>query len=149
MNDGPAVGLSLIDRLFGDEAPSLARVRAGLKRDLEDLLNTRERVKSWPAVLGELERSLFSYGIVDLATANFSTEERRAAVVEEIGATIRRLEPRLTRMNIAALQNADPSDRSLRIRIEAQIIIDSESEPVQFNTIIDPIAGAVALTDQS
>lgn len=149
MNRPPSIGMSLLDRLISEDTPTLAHVRNGLKRDLGDLLNTRQRVTSWPSVLGELERSILNYGILDLTTANFSTDAQRAAVVERIGEAVRRAEPRLSHMRITALNNVDPSDRSLRVLIEAEIIVDSEAEPVQFSTIIDPLGQSVSIVDQS
>lgn len=149
MNQRPSVGLSLMDRLIGEDAPTVTHVRQGLKRDLEDLLNTRQRVTSWPSILTELEKSVLAYGVFDLTTANFSTEAQRAAVVERIGDAVRRAEPRLSQLRISPLTNSDPSDRSLRVRIEAEIIVDSEAEPVQFSTIIDPLGQSVSITDQS
>ncbi|MEP9379115.1 type VI secretion system baseplate subunit TssE [Aquabacter sp. CN5-332] len=143
----PAIGPSLLDRLYGQEGYVVKRVRDGLKRDLEDLLNTPQRVIGWGDELGELDASLLNYGIVDLSTSNLSTEQMRAAVVEQIGETIRRLEPRLADMKISAIPNADPADRSLRMRIEVHIMVESEAEPVFFNTIIDPISNLVSLTN--
>ncbi len=140
------VGPDLLDRLAGGEGSLSARVRAGLKRDLEDLFNTNRRVLGWPAALNELNGSLLDYGITDLSTANLSTPQRRAAVVEELGAMIRAQEPRLRNMRIFALENADPADRVLRIRIEGHVRIEAEYEPVVFNTIIDTIGNTVSLT---
>lgn len=149
MNRPASIGMSLLDRLISEDAPTLAHVRNGLKRDLGDLLNTRQRIMSWPAALGELERSILNYGILDLSTANFSTDAQRTAVVERIGEAVRLAEPRLSGMRISAMTNADPSDRSLRVLIQAEIIVDSEAEPVQFSTIIDPLGQSVSIVDQS
>lgn len=149
MSPVSGIGLSLLDRLTSEETPTLGHVREGLKRDLIDLLNTRQRVTSWPATLAELEKSILNYGILDLSTANFSTDAQRAAVVERIGEAVRLAEPRLSNMRISALSNVDPSDRSLRVLIEAEIVVDSEAEPVQFRTFIDPLGQSVSVTDQS
>lgn len=140
------VGPDLLDRLAGSEGSVTARVRAGLKRDLEDLFNTNRRVLGWPAGLGELDGSLLDYGITDLATANLSTPQRRAAVVEELGHLIRAQEPRLRNMRIFALENADSGDRTLRIRIEGHVQIDAEFVPVEFNTLIDTIGNTILMT---
>lgn len=139
-------GPDLLDRLAGGEGSLTARVRAGLKRDLEDLFNTNCRVLGWPAALGELKGSLLDYGITDLSTANLSTPQRRAAVVEELGALLRTHEPRLRDMRIFALENAALGDRTLRIRIEGHVRIDTEYEPVVFNTLIDTIGSTISVT---
>lgn len=145
MSGGRAIGLSLLDRLMADEGSLVSRIRDGLRRDLEDLLNTNERVRGWPADLKGLDDSVFGYGIVDLSTANLATEQRRAAVVARIGEAIARMEPRLTALTVAALPNVDPADRTLRFRITAQIMVESEQHPIIFNTVIDPLNNNVSL----
>ncbi|WP_298952910.1 type VI secretion system baseplate subunit TssE [uncultured Methylobacterium sp.] len=142
---GRAIRLSILDRLLDPEESALTALRNGLRRDLEDLLNTNPRVKGWPAHLGELDHSLLSYGIMDLATANLATEQRRSAVVAAIGAIVREWEPRLANLSAVALPNADPTDRSLRIRIEAEILIEPAPEPMVFDTVIDPLTNTVSL----
>ena len=139
------VGLSIIDRLLEEEGSLTARVRGGIRRDLEDLLNSNPRVLGWPRELRELDNSLLNFGIQDLATANLATDQHRSAVVEELGDIIRAWEPRLENLIVSALPNADPGDRSLRMRIEAQIALDPVSEPMIFDTIIDPIGNTVSL----
>ena len=100
----------------------------------------------WSQALDQLDTSILNYGIMDLCTANLSTEQQRAAVVEEIGRMIRLYEPRLSDMRIHALANADPSDRSLRLRIEARIYVENEVEPIIFNTVVDPVLNAISLS---
>ena len=79
---------SVLDRLFdddpghvGEKSMSPAAVGAALKtavrRDLEDLLNTRLRPFLLPERLEELVKSSFEFGIPDFSGANLSSSERR------------------------------------------------------------------------
>src|SRR5437773_228098 len=79
---------SVLDRLLDDEPETkrdpprgrhqvLRELKVSVRRDLEDLLNTRRRCGSWPADLAELERSLVNYGVPDFAGANMGSAERR------------------------------------------------------------------------
>ncbi|GGF57715.1 type VI secretion protein [Azorhizobium oxalatiphilum] len=145
MSPPAGVSLSLLDRLREHDGTRVSRIRDGIRADLQDLLNTPHRVRGWAQGLSELDTSIFNYGIVDLCTANLSTEGQRSAVVEDIGKTIRTYEPRLSDMRIYAVPNADPSDRTLRIRIEAHIYIENEAEPIIFNTVIDPVLNSISL----
>ena len=64
--DTPRALLSLLDRLI-DRDPenqvelpptpteALDRLREGVRRDVEALLNTRERCRGWPDVFGEID----------------------------------------------------------------------------------------------
>ncbi len=144
---GRGIRLSILDRLLAPEQSALTVLRDGLRRDLEDLLNANPRVRRWPAHLTELDHSLLSFGIMDLATVNLATEERRAAVVTIIGEIVREWEPRLANLHAVALPNADPTDRALRIRIEASILLEPSPEPMVFDTIIDPLTNTVALVN--
>ncbi|MFG1412454.1 MAG: type VI secretion system baseplate subunit TssE [Pseudomonadota bacterium] len=139
-------GLSLVDRLLDADRPTVAAFRDGLRRDLEELLNTDRRVIGWAADLTELDTSLVNFGVMCLSTVNLSTEQRRAQVVEEIGDIIRQWEPRLANMRVSAVPNVDSSDRSLRMRIEAEIMIEPSPEPMIFDTLIDPLGNTVSLT---
>ncbi|OYX73644.1 MAG: hypothetical protein B7Y95_08470 [Rhizobiales bacterium 32-66-11] len=140
------LGLSLVDRLLDADRPTVAAFRDGLRRDLEELLNTDRRVIGWAADLTELDTSLVNFGVMCLSTVNLSTEQRRAQVVEEIGDIIRQWEPRLANMRVSAVPNVDSSDRSLRMRIEAEILIEPSPEPMIFDTLIDPLGNTVSLT---
>ncbi|MFG1423612.1 type VI secretion system baseplate subunit TssE [Roseixanthobacter liquoris] len=140
------LGLSLVDRLLDTERPTVAAFRDGLRRDLEELLNTDRRVIGWAADLAELDTSLINFGVMCLSTVNLSTEQRRAQVVEEIGQIIRQWEPRLANMRVSAVPNVDSSDRSLRMRIEAEILIEPSPEPMIFDTLIDPLGNTISLT---
>ena len=64
---------SVLDRLIDDEPTAtreppksrgqvLRDLKQSVRRDLENLLNTRQRCKSWPENLSELEVSLVNYG---------------------------------------------------------------------------------------
>ncbi len=140
-----SLGLSIVDRLLDDERPSVLAFRDGLRRDIEDLLNTEWRVTGWAADLTELDSSLLNYGIMSLSTVNLSTEQRRAQVVKEIGDIIRRWEPRLENMRVSVLPNIDSGDRSLRMRIDAEVTVDSSPEVLVFDTVIDPVANSIVL----
>ena len=47
------------------------------------------------------------------------------------------------------LDNADPSDRSLRFRINAEIRVDPASEPVVFDSVVDPTSNIVQVMSRS
>jgi type VI secretion system protein ImpF len=70
----PVAQLSLLDRLIDEEpdklrdpplssTESIAALRRSVRRDLEALLNTRRRWRSWPETYTELGVSPLGYGI--------------------------------------------------------------------------------------
>ena len=96
MDRNQSITLSVLDRLLDDTpehvAPrphTVADLRAAIRRDLENLLNTRRRVLGWPDDLTELADSILGYGCHDLLVENVATESRRREVVAQIEAAIR------------------------------------------------------------
>lgn len=145
---------SVLDRLLdfdpqtSREAPKsryqlLRELKDSVRRDLENLLNTRVRCGTWPAGLDELERSLVNYGIPDMTGALLSAPREREAFCRLIQEAIRRHEPRLRNVRLHLLDNVDPLDRTLRFRIDALMIADPAPEPIVFDSSLQPATGDV------
>lgn len=153
--------LSVLDRLLDSaesagDAPTarprshtLNDLKAAIRRDVEDLLNTYRRAESWPETLRELDDSIFAYGVHDMVSENLATVARRRQVVADLEAAIRHWEPRFTRLSVIMLDNADPADRSLRFRINADIRLDPAAEPVVFDSVVDPTSNTVLVTSRA
>lgn len=153
--------LSVLDRLLDSAADAaapatqrprahtLTDMKAAIRRDVEDLLNTYRRAAGWSAALTQLNDSIFAYGVPDMVSENLATPARRRQVVAELEAAIRQWEPRFTRLEVKMLDNADPSDRSLRFRINAEIRVDPASEPVVFDSVVDPTSNVVQVTSRN
>jgi type VI secretion system protein ImpF len=140
--------LSLLDRLI-DADPSesadkpltsgaaLQRLRESVCRDLEELLNTRRRWRSWDLQYTELNQSLVGYGLPDFATGAFSDPRRGEELRRLVEAIIRRFEPRLASLNVALLGNTDKFSPTLRLRVEALLRVDPAPEPITFDTLVE------------
>jgi type VI secretion system protein ImpF len=135
--------LSFIDRLINLDQTVANQFRAGLRRDLEDLLNTVIRARSFPDYLGELDHSLVNFGIEDLLTTNLSTASERDRVILYIQKTIEKYEPRLMNISIMNISNQENRSHTLALRIVAETIIDDNPEEIIFNSKIDISTGAV------
>ena len=105
----PSSQLPLIDRLIDEEpdkprdppmspAESLDALRRSVRRDLEALLNTRRRWRSWPEGYAELAVSPVGYGICGFFRRRLQRSGRARMAALEIEQTIRRFEPRLVRL---------------------------------------------------
>jgi len=140
---------SVLDRLLDHEpdkrveAPKsrhqiLRELKQSVRRDLENLLNTRWRCVSWPPNLDELELSIVNYGIPDFTSANMGASvdrERLRRIIEQV---VRRFEPRFKSVKVALLDNADETDRTLRFRIDALLYAEPAPEPVVFDSQLEP-----------
>lgn len=138
--------LPLLDRLYEGDAQddlrsperALRMLREAVRRDLEAVLNTRERCRSWPAAYEELDRSIVRYGLPDIYGLPFATDAQRETFRKLLEAAVLRAEPRFAAVRITLLQNASELDRSLRFRIQAVLRVDSDGEPVVFDSVLDP-----------
>ena len=79
---------SVLDRLLDDDPDNhkeverprttvLREIKQSIRRDLENLLNTRLRCVPFPQELEELERSLVNYGIPDFTQAAMGARSSR------------------------------------------------------------------------
>ncbi len=148
--DQPVVP-SVLDRLILDDPSStrdpdkswgvvLRELRESVRRDLENFLNTRQRCRSWPAALGELNRSLINYGVPDFTGAGLGSDESRSRFRRSLEVLIRSFEPRFKTVRVTVLENANPADRTLRLRIDALLHAEPAPEPLSFDTTVEPVS---------
>lgn len=144
--------ISLIDRLIDTEPDKsvetpkarvqvLRELKQSVRRDLENLLNTRRRCVGWPLQLNELDQSLVNYGIPDFTGLHLGTSRLRDDFCRAIEQTIRRFEPRFKTVRVELLSNAEPEDQTLRFRIDALLYADPAPEPVIFDSALEPNTG--------
>lgn len=145
---------SILDRLLDDEPGNKIDVLAGaqdhlrllrdsVRRDLENLLNTRYRVVAPPEDLTELEVSLMNYGLPDLATLNIINMDKRREFVRELEAVLKTYEPRFKTVKVRTLDTGENTDRNLRFRIDATLYADPAPETVVFDSVLDPVSRSV------
>jgi type VI secretion system protein ImpF len=149
---------SILDRLF-DEDPGvsvdseksrqrkLKDLRNSVRRDLENLLNSRYRIISTPDELHEVESSLLNYGLPDLATVNMLDVTKRREFTRSIENIIRTFEPRFKSVSVRYIDNNEKSDRTLRFRIDAVMYADPAPEIVVFDSVLEPVLRAVTVEE--
>jgi len=141
--------LPLLDRLIDAEpdraddppmsvAAALATLRASVRADLEALLNTRRRWRSWDPALAELDESPIGWGLPDFAGGAFNDPRRREALRREVESCIRRFEPRFVSVSVSLDDQAETLSATLRLRIEALLHAEPAPEPILFQTLLDP-----------
>jgi type VI secretion system protein ImpF len=151
---------SLLDRLL-DEQPTetretpqtrsqvLRQLKQSLRRDLENLLNTRRMCATWPENLSQLEFSLVSYGLPDISGAKLGSAQNRQEFQEIVERVIRHFEPRFKSVSVEMLEQAEPLDRILRFRIDALLYAEPAPEPVIFDSALEPVTGSVKVKGAS
>jgi type VI secretion system protein ImpF len=147
-SDQPLVP-SVLDRLLDDDpavtteparnrAQLLRDLKLSVRRDLEDLLNTRRRTLVPPPGLAEVGDSLITYGIPDFSGTGPTSAKERETFCRVIEGVIQDHEPRLLQVSVDLVSNPEPVDRTLRFRIDALLRADPSPEPVVFDSTLEP-----------
>ena len=143
--EGP-VTVSVLDRLLDDDpkrteeamptrAQSLRTLKAGLRRDLEWLLNTRQPVEIPTGV--ELQKSLYLYGLPDISSLGLANLADRERLTRSIELAVARFEPRLANVRVTLASVAGDKVPQLRFVIEGMLRIDPSPEHVTFDTLLE------------
>ena len=151
-SDSGSIRLPLLDRLLDDEpqtsveAPftehqKLRIVQQAVRRDLQDLLNTRYRCVAWPPELNELDDSLINYGIPDFTAASLNISADTSILVDAIRKAIELFEPRLQQVQLDPLLSEFYVDRTFRFRIRAVLLIEGQEHRVQFDSAMESSTG--------
>ncbi len=144
---GQVIVQSLIDRLIDDdplaasdapetEEEAIARYKAALRRDLENLLNTKRPWLPFADRYPGLETTILGYGIPDLSTEDLSVPIVREKVRRMIAQVVREHEPRLSEIEIEMDQG--PTSRGLRLRISAVLSLVRSEEMVVYEASVRP-----------
>jgi type VI secretion system protein ImpF len=138
---------SVLDRLI-DHDPQVGRepprsrnqmlrdLKQAVRRDLENLLNTRVRCVSTTAELKELKQSLVNYGIPDLTGASLGSSKEREEFRRTIQSVILLYEPRLKKPTVRLLDQSETIDRTIRFHIEAVLVAEPAPEPIALSSTV-------------
>jgi len=151
---------SILDRLFDndpnnnvevdpDQHQKLKELRGSVRRDLENLLNTRYRMIEPENEYTEIQSSLLNYGLPDLATVNISDKEKRKDFIQHMETVLIEYEPRFKSVKVRYMENSDSLDRTLRFRIDATLYADPSPEMVVFDSILEPVTRTVNVEETS
>ena len=141
---------SILDRLIDNDpthlqdqdksrVQHLRELRLSVKRDLENLMNTRFRIQAPPEQLTQLEKSLLNYGLPDLATVNIADIEKKRQFIKSLELTLASYEPRFKTVKVIHTPNKESNDRTLRFRIDATLYADPAPEVIVFDSVLDPV----------
>jgi type VI secretion system protein ImpF len=139
---------SLLDRLIDPDSGGTSwrrgygveQMMEAVRRDLEDLLNTRQSLAGIPPGFIETEKSVIGYGLPDLTSLNAVTTQQREDIGRVIELIVSRFEPRLKDVRAVLTDAGSGKERTVRFHIEAKMCVDPAPE-VAFDTILELTTG--------
>ena len=149
---------SIIDRLIDNDPGNQVEVDSGqhqklkdlrqsVRRDLENLFNSRVRLMEPDEKLHQLKLSILNYGLPDLATVNLTNIEKRRQFVQEMERLLLEFEPRFKTVNVIYVENTNASERMLKFRIEGTLYADPSPEAVVFDSLLEPVSRNVSIEE--
>lgn len=144
---------SVLDRLIDPQSAGTAR-RPGygptqaadaIRRDLEDLLNTRQSYPDLPEDFTELRRSVLGYGLPDLTSISAVTPQQRDDIGRLLESVVATFEPRLKDVRATLLTDAEGGERTVRFRIDARLDLEPAPEVI-FETVLDRNTGRYSIS---
>jgi type VI secretion system protein ImpF len=155
-NEAP-IGLSVLDRLIDEDlripeklltrSESLRKLRDGVRRDLEWLLNTRHPVILAPPD-SQLARSLYMYGIPDVTSMSAKNIHDRQTLLQAMQDTISRFEPRIANPRVTFAPDQDEKIPVLRFIIEGLLRVDPSPEQLAFGAVVELASGECRVESQ-
>jgi len=151
---------SVLDRLI-DEDPQVSQepprnhnqllrdLKQAVRRDLENLLNTRVCCVPYLTDLDELKQSLASYGIPDLTGLSLGTSKEREEFRRAIQSVIHQFEPRLKKLSVRLIDQTETIERTIRFHIEAVLHAEPAPEPIAFDSTVRLTTGSFEVKAES
>ena len=115
-----------------DRHQHITQLLNSVRRDVENLLNTRYRLIAPDDEYRQLENSILNYGLPDLATVNIIDQDCKNAFISDLKNIIKRFEPRFKSISIRHLDNQNKDDHTLRFRIDGVLYAEPAPETVDF-----------------
>jgi type VI secretion system protein ImpF len=137
---------SVLDRLIDLEpkshrdvlptrAESVRALHRAVQRDLDNLLNSRNTFVDLSPDFVEAGQSVLTYGLPDFSALMISSPRDQNRLRQSIETTIRTFEPRLTGI-VATVTPPTPTDRSIRLHVDARLVMDPSPEAVSFDIVL-------------
>src|SRR5262249_25358330 len=139
---------SILDRLIDPESAGTAiligyderKMLTAVRRDLEDLLNTRQTHVGMPQGYQQLHNSIVAYGLPDLLTLEAITAKHREEIAHQIQQIIEMFEPRLKDIRVTYVPGENKAERSIKFKVDARLSVDPSPE-VAFDTVLELSSG--------
>jgi len=137
---------SVLDRLIQVErhpttyAASVRALKESIRRDMEDLLNTRRSSAQVFAGYPLARASVVNYGLDDLSAFKLASGDGGMQAQRAVERCLAEYEPRLRDVHVEILRS-EATSREIRLHIKATIPIEPNAETVTFDSMLDLASG--------
>ena len=143
---------SLLDRLIDSEpdvsteplwsrSHTLGQLKESVRRDLENLLNTRQTRTDLFRQSSETAKSVLTYGVPDFTAQGMDSSHEQERLKEAIEQAIRSFEPRLIQVQVDVEEMESVLNRTIHLKINAVLCVEPIIESIVFDTIIETSSG--------
>lgn len=139
---------TLLDRLI-DQNPGcdqesatewnngLIALKESIRRDLENLLNTRLTVAVDYQRFPELKRSILNYGLIDFSQVPLESESDQKQFAARIEQVIELFEPRFSNLSVELFNKDKNQKRMLYLTISATMQLEAQLITVAYQSQVD------------
>jgi type VI secretion system protein ImpF len=125
--------------LKGQPGYQLSQMMEAVRRDLEELLNTRQTLGELGHQRERVRQSILGYGLPEITSLPAITPQQRNEIARLLQATVTRYEPRLRDVRVILLES-EAVKPVLRFRIEARLVVEPSPE-VAYDTVVEVSTG--------
>ena len=122
-------------------------LRESIRRDLENLFNTRYCCVSPPAGYSHLDDCVLNYGLPDLSTINMTSFDSRNEFCRRIEKAVKRFETRIRSVKVKTDMAIDNEDPTIRFRVEATLNVNPLQEMIIFESALNPVNQTVNVSE--
>lgn len=101
------------------------------------MLNSFQRVQAVPPDLSALASSIFDYGVPDLTDVSLSSASQIDLFRAKIETALLRFDRRFRQVKVT-VEDVDPTDHTLRFRIDAVVYVHPAEEEIVIHSFMDP-----------
>lgn len=125
----------------------IKELRESIRRDLENLLNTRLPCMKLEKGDEILSGTPVYYGIPDFSGANLESSEGREQFRSAIESAIKKHETRFKTVTVELLSDVNELDRTLHFRVDAMLNVEPAVKPIVFDSSLEPVTRIFEVKD--
>ena len=125
----------------------MSELKQSVRRDLEWLLNTRNRAFEIPPELEEVNSSVAVFGLPDFTGLAMENPNEQKRLTKSVENAIRFFEPRFLDLKVT-MEPLSTVERQLKFRIEANLDVEPAPEPISFDTVLQMGSGEFSVKER-